>query len=151
MEIIRTKLLTELQAAQIRQLWNDEYPVRLKNRFGMLLEGVKNDEHYLIEDEHKKVQAWAVSFEKENETRFSILVSEKHQGQQLGSRLIKALQQNHHTFFGWVIDHDRDVKNDGTPYRTPLPFYLKHGFSICPDRMKTDIIDAVKVKWSGGL
>lgn len=47
-------------------MWNDEYPIKLKDRFGILLEGVENYNHYLIE-QNNNVLAWAVEFEKEKE------------------------------------------------------------------------------------
>ena len=69
MEISTTKNLTLEQFQQINQMWNEEYPVQLKDRFGILLEGGENYNHYLIEQNHT-VLAWAVEFEKEKETRF---------------------------------------------------------------------------------
>ena len=148
MNIVKTKVLTVHQTARINKLWNEEYPVKLKDRFPILLEGVVNYNHYLLEDIHQDVIAWAVDFEKENQIRFSIIVSSEHKGKGLGGLLINRLKQENEEFYGWVIDHDEDVKVGGEHYQTPMPFYLKHGFEILPnERIDTEMIRAVKIKW----
>ena len=55
MEIIKTKNINSVQFQQIDQMWNDEYPIKLKDRFGILLEGVENYNHYLIEQNNNDV------------------------------------------------------------------------------------------------
>jgi GNAT superfamily N-acetyltransferase len=148
MNILRTKVLSAAQFSQINQMWNDEYPLKLKDRFSLLLEGVSNFTHYLIEEE-QTVQAWAVVFEKDAELRFSIIVSETRQGKGLGKVLIEALKADYEVLLGWVIDHNEDVKSNGTFYQTPMPFYVKQGFEILNDlRIDTEMIRAVKIKWS---
>src|SRR4051812_32577744 len=108
MEIIKTKYLTDRQFQQINQLWNDEYPIKLKDRFGILLDGAENYNHYLIEDDYVNVIAWAVEFKKDNEVRFSIIVNRKQQGKGLGRMLVKKLKEDLSEFYGWVIDHNED-------------------------------------------
>lgn len=147
MEITKTKHLTDIQFQQINQLWNEEYPIKLKNRFGILLDGTESYNHYLIEDEHKNIIAWAVDFEKDNETRFSIIVDRKRRGKGLGSLLIKRLKEDLAEFYGWVIDHNDDKKEDGESYQSPLSFYIKQGFEVLYDiRIDTDMLKAVKIK-----
>lgn len=148
MKIIKTKLLTEIQFNQINQLWNDEYPEKLKNRFGILPDGVEHYNHYLMEDENGNVMAWAVLFEKDNEIRFSIIVAENYKGKGLGAALMKKLTEENEEFYGWVIDHNNDKKMNGENYQSPLPFYVKLGFEIMPDaRIDNDMLKAVKIKW----
>lgn len=149
MNIQQTKQLTEQQFQQINQLWNNEYPVTLKDRFGLLLEGVENYTHYLIEDEQKTVVAWAVDFEKDNEIRFSIIVDSKQQGKGLGRLLINRLKEEVNEFYGWVIDHNNDLKANGEYYQSPLSFYEKHDFEVLQDvRVDTEMLKAVKIKWA---
>ncbi len=132
----------------INVLWNDEYPEKLKDRFLILLEGVENFNHYLIEDNEGNILAWAVDFEKENEIRFSIIVGENQKGKGLGSLLIEKLKSELKEFYGWVIDHNDDLKSNGEYYKSPMPFYLKHGFTILYDtRIESEMIRAVKIKW----
>ena len=149
MEIIKTKKLTEHQYSQINQMWNEEYPIKLKDRFPLLLEGVKNYNHFKIEDAKNNVMAWAVDFEKDNEIRFSIIVNSLFKAKGLGSLLMDRLKLENRLLFGWVIDHNNDLKSNGTVYQTPMSFYLKHGFEILKEiRIETELIHAVKIKWA---
>jgi GNAT superfamily N-acetyltransferase len=149
MTIMKTKRLTQKQEEQIVALWNEEYPIKLTGRFKQLLEGVKNYNHYIVEDEQQNLSAWAVDFEKEKEIRFSIIVRSNQKGKGLGSLLLEKLKFENEEFYGWVIDHNNYIKHNGENYITPMPFYLKHGFSILKDcRVATEIISAVKVKWT---
>ena len=93
MEIIKTKNINSDQFQQIDQMWNDEYPIKLKDRFGILLEGVENYNHYLIE-QNNNVLAWAVEFDKEREKRFSIIVKNEYKGNGFGKLLINRLKSN---------------------------------------------------------
>ncbi|MCX6185942.1 MAG: hypothetical protein NTU43_02955 [Bacteroidetes bacterium] len=130
MKIIKTTQLTKHQLAQINQLWNDEYPIKLKDRFPILLDGIDRYNHYFIEDKQQDIIAWAVDFEKEKQVRFSIIVSSNIE------------------FYGWVIDHNDDLKNNGDQYLSPISFYLKHGFEILNDiRIDSEMIKAVLIKW----
>lgn len=148
MDIIKTKILSPTQAFSVNEMWNQEYPAKLKDRFPLLLEGVVNYQHYLIEDDNQQIIAWAVVFEKEKEIRFSIIVSSVHKGKGLGASLIDMLKQEHQEFYGWVIDHNDDLKRNGELYITPMPFYMNHGFEILRnERIHSDMIRAVKIKW----
>lgn len=150
MNIVKTKALSAHQASCINRMWNEEYPVKLKDRFPLLLDGVVNYNHYLIEDESKSVLAWAVDFEKEGELRFSIIVTTAQKGKGFGALLVERLKADNNECYGWVIDHNDDVKSNGEQYQTPMPFYLKHGFDIMSDvRIDTEMIRAVKIKWKG--
>lgn len=147
MEIIKTKNLTDIQFQQINQLWNEEYPVNLKDRFKILLDGVENFNHYIVEDDSKNILAWAIDFEKDNEVRFSIIVNRKQRGKGLGSFLMKRLKEDLDDFYGWVIDHNDDKKENGENYRSSLSFYVKQGFEVLHDtRIDNDILKAVKIK-----
>jgi RimJ/RimL family protein N-acetyltransferase len=146
MEIIKAKNISSDQFQQINQMWNDEYPIKLKDRFGILLEGVENYNHYLIE-QNNNVLAWAVEFEKEKEKRFSIIVKNEYKGNGFGKLLINRLKRDLGEFYGWVIDHNNDLKHNGEFYMTPIGFYLKNGFEILTqERIDSEMIRAVKVK-----
>ena len=150
MKVQKTKILTESQFQQINHLWNQEYPINLKDRFPILLNDVQNFQHYLLEDENKIILAWAVFFEKDGEIRFSIIVDNKYQGQGWGKLLIQQLIQDLDHFFGWVIDRDGDLKSNGQPYQSPLGFYQKLGFQVLEDqRLDTEMLQAVKIQWNG--
>jgi GNAT superfamily N-acetyltransferase len=147
MEIIKTKYLTDDQLEEINLLWNEEYPVNLKDRFRFLLKDVENYNHYLIENDEKTILAWAVDFEKDNETRFSIIVRKDQQGKGLGKSLLERLKRDLGEFYGWVIDHNNDKKESGMNYQSPLAFYVKQGFEILKNsRIDNEILKAVKIK-----
>jgi hypothetical protein len=144
-----TKILTLSQENQINHLWNIEYPSKLNNRFLLLLKDVSKYTHYIVEDENQNIIAWAMDFEKDNEIRFSIIVDSNYKGQGLGKLLIDQLKIEHAEFYGWVIDHENDLKENGQVYESPIPFYLKQGFKILPDcRLDTELIKAVKIAWT---
>ena len=146
MHIPKTKTITTEQFQQINSLWNEEYPLKLNNRFGLLLEGIDYYNHYLIEDNHE-VLAWAVEFEKDAEKRFSLIVKKSHQRQGLGKRLLDRLKSDLGEFYGWVIDHDKDLKQNGEIYISPINFYLKNGFEVLTqERIDIEMLQAVKIK-----
>lgn len=148
MKLITSKILTIQQREQINLLWNNEYPLKLKDRFPILLDGADWHNHYLIEDIDHNVMAWAVDFEKAKQIRFSIIVSSIYKGKGLGGMLIDKLKAENQEFYGWVIDHNDDLKLNGEQYKTPMPFYLKHGFEILNDqRIDNEMIKAVLIKW----
>lgn len=149
MNIIRTRILSVNQFYCIHRLWNEEYPATLKDRFPLLLEGVVNYHHYIIEDTDQNVIAWAVDFEKEGQVRFSIIVSSAHKGKGLGTQLVEQLKTNNNELYGWVIDHNEAIKANGETYQSPMAFYLKHDFKILKDiRLDTEMIKAVRIKWT---
>lgn len=58
-----------------------------------------------------------------------------------------ALKNDLPEFYGWVVDSNAFMKNDGTPYISPLPFYTKLGFEVLPHkRIDNDMINAVKIR-----
>ena len=146
--IVKKKYLSPSEFEQINYLWNVEYPINLIDRFPLPLEGVKQYNHFIISDSDGSVLAWAVDFEKEGETRISIIVDSKCANKGLGSILINELKKSNATFYAWVIDHNRHLKSNNNPYLSPMNFYLKHGFKILHQhRIETEIISAVKIMW----
>ncbi len=151
MDVIKTNKISKKQKAQINKLWNDEYPVKLKDRFDLLLNDVQNFNHYLIKDKGEVV-AWAVEFEKQKETRFSIIIKNQYQGKGIGKLLINKLKNELDEFYGWVIDNDFDLKSNGETYKSPLKFYLKLGFEILEnERINKEILNAIKIKYSNKI
>jgi hypothetical protein len=147
MRIEISKSLTEDQKKQIDHLWNELYPIKLKNRFGLLLKGIKEYNHHILLNEANEVIGWAVAFLRDDEIWFSILVSASNQNKGCGKMLIDSLKQNSKNLCGWVIDHNNDLKQDGSTYYTPMQFYLKNSFIVMDDKIETDIISAVKIKF----
>ncbi|MEN9988867.1 MAG: hypothetical protein RLZZ585_1906 [Bacteroidota bacterium] len=148
MIIHQTEFLSTQQFSEITALWNAEYPIQLKDRLALLLEGNTKTIHFYLLDEFEQIIAWSVLFEKEQDLRFSILVSRKHQKQGLGSVLLNEMKNKGMDFSGWVIDHDLDLLSDGSNYKSPLRFYLKNGFILDESfRLNTEMIQAVLVRY----
>lgn len=148
MNIHQTESLSTKQFSEINALWNEEYPLKLKDRLALLLEDNTKTIHFYILDEFGKVIAWSVLFEKEQDLRFSILVSRKHQKQGLGSALLTEMKKENLAFSGWVIDHDLDLRSDESNYMSPLSFYLKNGFTVDEShRLNNEMIKAVLVRY----
>jgi len=88
-------------------------------------------------------------FDRDEERWFSMLLSSDTQGKGFGSRLIQEAQKTESHLNGWVVDDDQHIKNDGSPYRSPVGFYLKNGFSVKKDvRFTSPQLSAVKIIWS---
>jgi GNAT superfamily N-acetyltransferase len=147
MKIHRSATLSAKQMAEVNALWNEEYPQKLTDRFALLLLDTTLVIHYYVLNEQDEIIAWSVLFEKENDLRFSIIVSNKYQQKGLGSALLAEMKKEGRAFSGWVIDHDTDLKSDGTFYQSPLHFYLKNGFSLDEScRLNNEMIKAVLVR-----
>ncbi len=152
MKITTTHQLNQVQKEQILQLWNNEYPEKLtyKNMAGFesYLEKLNEVKHFLLANNDEKIQGWAVTFKRENETWFAIILSENLHGKGWGTKVLNELKQNKKVLNGWVIDHSDDKKRNGSFYKSPLEFYLKNGFEVLSDtRLELEIMSAVKIKW----
>src|SRR4051794_31751751 len=152
MQVIETAYLTSVQKEIIYRLWNQEYPEKVTYRtfvdFDSYLNNLIEPNHCLLIDDLGEIEGWAVTFTRENERWFVIILDRKVHGQGKGTLLLDQLKVKEHQLCGWVIDHDNDVKQDGQPYKSPLKFYEKNGFLIRSDtRLDTDKLSAVKIVW----
>lgn len=152
MKITEQQALTKEQQSQVIGLWNKEYPDTLsyqtEEQFDDYLKGLTELEHMLLTDDQGTLHGWAITFEREGATWFAIILDSQLHGKGLGSKLLDKLKLKHKVLNGWVIDHDRAVKPDGSPYRSPLGFYLKNDFELLPGtRLELDKISAVKIVW----
>ena len=138
--------ISEQQFAQINALWNENYPIELKNRFPLLLTENKVLIHYIIY-EGEQIIAWAIIFESEGEKRFSIIVGKSHQGKGIGCLLLNRIKSDNSIIYGWVIHHNESLLASGEIYTNPLPFYIKNDFDVLDERLETEIIRAVKIRF----
>ncbi|WP_445432525.1 GNAT family N-acetyltransferase [Chryseobacterium indoltheticum] len=152
MKITNTHQLNQEQKEQILQLWNNEYPEKLAYKsidgFENYLEKLNEVNHFLLMNDDEKIQGWAITFEREGDTWFAIILSENLHGKGWGTKVLNELKQNKKALNGWVIDHSNDKKRNGSFYKSPLEFYLKNGFEVLSDtRLELEIMSAVKIKW----
>lgn len=93
--------------------------------------------------------AWAATFERDEEKWLAMILDTMAQRKGLGSALLKTISNQQGDLNGWVIDHDREIKQNGSPYLSPINFYVKNNFVICSSvRLETEKISAVKIKWN---
>jgi GNAT superfamily N-acetyltransferase len=152
-KIIQTTELNTKAKQQVFDLWNDEYPEKLSYNslveFEHYLQNLNNLRHFLLTDKTDMVLGWALTFERDKEKWFAIILSEKLQRKGLGRKMLDELKQAEGILNGWVIDHCNDKKKNGLAYISPLKFYEKCGFEIQADiRLELDKLSAVKIKWT---
>lgn len=150
-ELIRTNTLKPFQQLQIFRLWNKEYPAQLgySDLEGLetYLAGLVNPIHFMLKKENN-ILGWAVAFDRQSERWFAIIVDGNSQQKGCGTILLNTLKASESSLCGWVTDHQRYIKMDGSPYPSPLGFYVKNGFEICPEiRFENEKLSAVKIMW----
>ncbi len=134
------------------ELWNNEYPEKLSYNslieFDYYLQSLNSPKHFLLTNSKDLILGWAITFDRDDEKWFAIILSETIKGKGLGKKMLDKLKQVEVILNGWVIDHNNDKKKNGQPYISPLKFYEKCGFEIQPNnRLELDKISAVKIKW----
>ncbi len=152
LEIIKTTEPEQHDLIQICDLWNQEYPEKISHNslseFENYLKHLTNLTHYLLKNDTNLILGWALTFEREQEKWFVIILSEKIKGQGWGRKMLNELKKDTPILNGWVIDHDNDRKKNGDSYLSPLKFYEKCNFETLHDiRLELDKISAVKIKW----
>jgi GNAT superfamily N-acetyltransferase len=149
---LTTNDLNNAYLQQLLLLWNKEYPEQLAytdvSEFRSYLATLVNQQHVLVLDADDTISGWAFIFTREGERWFAVILDESVQGQGIGTALMNILKQNELCLNGWVTDHDRYLKKDQKPYRPPIDFYLKNGFTVSDTRLETDKLSAVKITWS---
>lgn len=137
----------------VLQLWNSEFPVAIRydklSDFQSYLQGLTNARHILLMDDQHTITAWLATFDRENERWFVMLIERGYQGKGFGSQLLDRAKADFKSLNGWAVDHDNEVREDGSTYPSPLPFYEKHGFKIHSDhRLQHEPISAVHIYYS---
>jgi hypothetical protein len=151
MKIVKTAKLSAVQKEQICQLWNREYPVKLAvtpASFEEYLLSSTGQMHYLIMENDIEIVGWANTFDRAGERWFAIIINGNYQRKGLGHILLNLIKEKEHRLNGWVIDHPHEVKQNGENYLSPLPFYLRNGFTALPEtRYENEKISALKIAW----
>lgn len=145
--------LDPLRREAARELWNNEYPESLELEapmdFDEYLNRLSEQLHYLVKDDSGVVKGWAMTFRRDDETWFAMILDQAIHGKGIGSQLLQRMKAGHDGLLGWAIDHEQAIKADGSNYRSPLAFYSKNDFSVDADiRLETPVISAVRVSWN---
>ena len=146
-----TELLTQDEKLQIMELWNCEYPINLMHNdiasFEKYLDSLESPNHFLIKIQ-ERIVGWGTIFKRDQEKWFAIILSSFLHGQYIGKSLMEQIKRDENLLYGWVIDHEKDIKINGMTYRSPLNFYVKQGFTVLFDeRLELSTISAVKIVW----
>ena len=120
MKILQKTELNEAEKIQICKLWNNEYPEKLNHQslesFENYLYNLTEPHHYLLIDEKDNIKGWSVTFVRDLEKWFVIIIDESMQGKGLGTQVINLLKENESCLNGWGIDHNSDKKINGNFY-----------------------------------
>ncbi len=152
MKIIKTTSLTKDQKNTLRNLWNNEYPVKLNfesfTDFEKYLKPLNNQVHFFLLNDKNQIQGWAFTFSRDKEKWFLIILDTKIHRNGYGTLLINKLKSIDSNLNGWVIESNNEIKQNGEIYSSPLPFYLKNGFKINKDIcLDNEKITALKIEW----
>jgi hypothetical protein len=150
--IIHTQVLNQQQQFELLKCWNEVYPLNLKfddlGKMKIYFDGLQKLEYFLLIDSSIPATAFSFRFIRDEELWLAMLMPPAMQGKGYGSILIEELTENINSISAWVVDHERDVKADGSPYISPLLFYLKERFEIQEGvRLENDAISAAKLVW----
>ena len=150
--IIHTQVLNQQQQFELLKCWNEVYPLNLKFddlcKMKIYFDGLQKLEYFLLIDSSIPATAFSFRFIRDEELWLAMLMPPSMQGKGYGSILIEELTENINSISAWVVDHERDVMADGSPYISPLLFYLKERFEIQEGvRLETDTISAAKLVW----
>jgi GNAT superfamily N-acetyltransferase len=153
MKIITTPALSDHQKQTALKIWNAEYPIRLvmpgMDEFDAFINPLINPKHYLLITENEEIVGWAATFSIETARCFFIMLSGSVHGKGYGTLLLNELKHNEVQLFGRAIDHDTDLKANGTPYPSPINFYRKNGFTINNElRLENEQLSAVNILWN---
>ncbi|WP_394772978.1 hypothetical protein [Flavobacterium sp.] len=86
---------------------------------------------------------------RDNENWFAVILNSEIQGKGNGSVLINELKKKNISLNGWVVDNENEVKQNETFYRSPMPFYIKNGFTVCSEiRIENEKMSGVKINWT---
>jgi RimJ/RimL family protein N-acetyltransferase len=148
-----TEELTSQQKVMIRKIWNSVYPENLVlptvDDFDSYLETLGKKRHYLLKHLSGKLLGWGITFERENDHWFVIMLDDSINRTGMGSLLLKRIQADQPQLSGWVIDHNNAVRTDGKPYLSPVEFYLKNKFKLESEtRLELPIISAVCIRYN---
>ncbi|WP_345085298.1 GNAT family N-acetyltransferase [Nemorincola caseinilytica] len=147
---IATRLLGADKKA-VLDLWNNEYPAILAYAdiaaFDAYMDALADKLHYLLISATGAVLGWAMTFTRDEEKWFAIIIDHSMHGRGYGTRMLDRLKDTELSLNGWVSVLDTYKKLNGTPYISPLGFYLRNGFALTGHTLDTGQLSAAKICW----
>lgn len=98
--------------------------------FQIYLNGLSKSKHIILMDQSDQVLGWCVTFNRDNQRWFVLLLHSSLHGQRLGSSILDKAKQGENELNGWVVTHNKYYKRDGTRYISPAGFYQKNNFTL---------------------
>jgi GNAT superfamily N-acetyltransferase len=149
-QIERSHTLSHSDLPPLVEIWNQVYPdfMAYESVQGTInyLNGLSSKEHFFIRQEGKVV-AWLCTFDRDGTRWFVMIVAPDFQGKGAGKALLSEVKKTESFLNGWVVDHASYRLVDGTPYRSPVQFYLGLGFTITEDRFDNGVLRAIRMTW----
>ncbi|HAS43771.1 MAG TPA: N-acetyltransferase [Microscillaceae bacterium] len=152
MNFLYVTQLNHLQKQAVMQIWNNVYPAQLTHNtlanFEKYLVPLHNDHHILVQNEDQDIVGWLVTFDRQQERWFAMLMADRVKGQGIGSELLRQAKTMNEVLNGWVVDHNHYKRKDGTTYLSPLGFYIKNEFEVLKEnRLQDSKLSVVQVRW----
>ncbi len=150
-EIIRPSNFKPVQLENLRLLWNAEYPKQVSygttEELSEYLGKLSSLKHIILTDSKGAYKGWLFLFERNDLPWFAMILSRDIQGLGWGRKMLEMAQQESEMLNGWVVDHDRYLRSDGTAYPSPSAFYKKLGFRIGRQRFETENLSLAHIIW----
>lgn len=152
MQYLITNELNDEQKEQIRTIWDEVYPAQVAHvsilGFERYLIPLKKTTHWLVYSPEKLIKGWLVTFDRDYDRWFAMLLADDIQGQGVGSELLRQAKAQNRVLNGWATDHNRYRRKDGQVYASPIGFYHKNGFKVLTDqRFEDEKLSLVKIRW----
>ncbi len=136
--------LTWDELKKFARIWNEEYPTIIDRYHLPKLTGKKpllseHSKHWKIILARKKnhpkeniIGFIQLQLSRENDRIcfFIMAIDRSHQRMGIGTKLLEKAKELVDELHGWVIVEDIYFKEDGSPYHSPLQFYLRNGFEL---------------------
>ncbi len=152
MNLVEASYLTSVEKEIVIALWNQEYPEKLHHNniddLDNYLGNLSETTHYLLKNDTGNIEGWAITFKRDDDRWFAVILNSRVQGKGNGTFLLNVLKEKEARLNGWVIDQDNAIKQNGEPYKSPLAFYIKNDFIVHPEiRFESEKMSAVKISW----
>lgn len=148
---IVTHQLNPVELGELLILWNNEFPAQINYQSVEELKAYLGDlsqlKHHLLKDKQGQIQGWLWLFERDGLPWFAMLLSRKIQRQGWGKKLMLWAQDESSFLNGWVVDHLNYNKADGSPYPSPLSFYIALGFRLSKNRLDVEKLSVAHISW----
>lgn len=150
MKLVQAESLSETEIKEVFEIWNKVYPKQIayKDLSGLesTLDTYKNPTHFMIKNA-EQMMGWCCVFDRQDARWFALIIDGEHQCLGLGTRLLNIAKDHETELFGWMTPRENYVKTDGSVYRSPQNFYIKHGFVITEESFETEVLYTVKIAW----